>query len=93
LMVTISAERLEPPDHPIGYVVFAQAKLWQPVYLADPPGAPGEPRFYLPRAATWHSSASLQFQPLAGLGQAMRKKVQLLADEFLSAHIRANPRQ
>jgi len=89
--IEIAAEKLDDPGYPVGYALYVQAKLWQPVYIAKDGSDPDETGVLLPGAVTWRTDALIGFQPLAGFAQEVRQRVQLLADAFLEAYLRTNP--
>jgi hypothetical protein len=91
LGIEIAAEKLDDPGYPVGYALYVQAKLWQPVFIAKQGTQPDETGVLLPGAVTWRTDVLIGFQPLAGLSQAVRDRVQRLADVFLEAYLRTNP--
>jgi len=91
LGIEIAAERLDKPGYPVGYALYVQAKLWQPVYIAKQGATPDETGVLLPGAVTWRTDAIIGFQPLAGFTQGVRQRVQSLIDVFFEAYLRTNP--
>jgi hypothetical protein len=89
--IEIAAEKLDSPGYPVGYALYVQAKLWQPVFIAKQGSEPDETGVLLPGAVTWRTDALIGFQPLGGFAQEVRNRVQLLADAFLEAYLRTNP--
>ena len=87
LGIEIAAEKLDDPGYPVGYALYMQAKLWQPVYIAKGDSAPDETGVLLPGAVTWRTDVLIGFQPLGGFAQGVRSRVQQLAEAFL----RTNP--
>jgi hypothetical protein len=91
LGIEIAAEKLDNPGYPVGYALYLQAKLWQPVYIAKEGSIPDETGVLLPGAVTWRTDVMIGFLPLGGFTQSVRGRVQRLADVFLEAYLRTNP--
>jgi len=89
--IEIAAEKLDNPGYPVGYALYLQAKLWQPVYISKDGSVPDETGVLLPGAVTWRPDALIGFHPLGGFAQGVRERVQRLADVFLEAYLRTNP--
>ena len=89
--IEIAAEKLDNPGYPVGYALYVQAKLWQPVFIAKQGMQPDETGVLLPGAVTWRTDALIGFHPLTGFSQEVRNRVQVLADAFLEAYLRTNP--
>jgi hypothetical protein len=91
LGIEIAAEKLDNPGYPVGYALYVQAKLWQPVYVAKEGSVPDETGVLIPGAVTWRTDVLIGFQPVGGFAQEVRTRVQKLADAFLQAYLRTNP--